>query len=637
MRIPVSPRRFAFGLLALALLILVLGGARPLWAAPIDEAPAMNPAAELSGLSVREILVDFRDDVPDAEIETLGRQLGLSFHLNSPDTEDSKLFVADALPERMPSLIATLSRDPRVESAEPNFYMAGLWNRAEDFPLTELRKLAPTRKKLEPNDPLYKYQWHMQKIGMEEAWAGASGRDVVVAVIDTGVAYEDYGKFIQVEDLKGTRFVKGYNYITRSDHANDDHGHGTHVAGTIAQATNNGVGVTGVAFKASIMPLKVLSGRGFGTIGDIAAAIRFAANHGAKVINMSLGGASGAKALESACRYAHKKGVTIVCAAGNSNSENVGYPAKYPECIAVSATRFDDQLTFYTNRGKRIDIAAPGGDMNVDQNGDGYKDGVLQNTIVIQDPTQQTYSLYQGTSMASPHVAGAAALLVSLGITDPEAVRERLTSTARKDGLPDDLDKGYGGGVLDASKAVYRTGFLDAAARFVLAVGFLLGMLLFSSARPRLTAPLLAGLVFGSCGLFFIPFYVHADVPGMGLLTHAVSDWDLTLGGPAVHANPIFWSALIPLGLAVATFGHRRWQAFTLGLCLGTAGFLLHQVIYTTAPVQGIPTWILGKLWLLLNVPACVFLAYVLAYTPAAAAEAVAAAPRAAEVTAPTR
>ena len=160
--------------------------------------------------------------------------------------------------------------------------------------------------------PEYSKQWNFRNINVEQAWDETKGAGITVAVIDTGVS--------QVPDLKTTKFVKGYDFVNNKDDASDDNGHGTHVAGTIAQSTNNGYGVAGIAYEASIMPLKVLSGSGGGTIADIAESIKFAADNGASVINMSLGGGGASNMLEEAIKYAHSKGVTIIAAAGNEGS-----------------------------------------------------------------------------------------------------------------------------------------------------------------------------------------------------------------------------------------------------------------------------------------------------------------------------
>ena len=162
---------------------------------------------------------------------------------------------------------------------------------------------------------------------MPDAWKLGDGNGVIVAVLDTGVAYEDYKKFHQLPDLKGLTFVEPYDFVANTTHANDDHGHGSHVTGTIAQATNNGIGVAGVALDVKIMPLKVLSASGSGSVAGIADAIRYAADHNAKVINMSLGGAFPSNVLKKAVKYAHDKGVTVICAAGNESRGKVGYPA----------------------------------------------------------------------------------------------------------------------------------------------------------------------------------------------------------------------------------------------------------------------------------------------------------------------
>ena len=198
-----------------------------------------------------------------------------------------------------------------------------------------------------PNDACFKYQWHLRQIGMPAAWKQGNGKGAVVAVIDTGVT--------KVGDLADTKFVPGYNFVANNANADDDHGHGTHVAGTIAESTNNGIGVAGVAYGASIMPLKVLSARGSGSMGGIAQAIRWAADHGANVINMSLGGPFAVSTLASAVKYAHGKGVVVVAAAGNDGRGKVGYPARYPGVIAVGghAGRRGHDLLFELGPGGR--------------------------------------------------------------------------------------------------------------------------------------------------------------------------------------------------------------------------------------------------------------------------------------------
>jgi serine protease len=318
-----------------------------------------------------------------------------------------------------------LQRDPTVAMAEPNYA------RHAEFT---------------PNDTYYQYQWHFPLIQLPLAWDRSTGSGVTVAVIDTGVAYETYDVYVQAPDLAGTTFVTGWDYVNNDAHPNDDSGHGTHVAGTIAQTTNNSLGVAGGAYQAQIMPVKVLNDKGSGYDADVADGIVWATDHGAQVINMSLGGPSAGAVLQAAVEYAYNHGVVVVAAAGNNYCQPVDYPAAYPQVIAVAAVRYDRARAPYSNCGPELDVAAPGGDLNVDQNGDGYPDGILQQTFSAGDYGNFGYWFYQGTSMATPHVAAAAALLISAGYAvTPDAVRAALVNTALDLGTAGfDNDTGWG-------------------------------------------------------------------------------------------------------------------------------------------------------------------------------------------------
>jgi len=315
-----------------------------------------------------------------------------------------------------------------------------------------------------PNDPYFKYQWDLDNpvyggIHTKAAWDTGSGSGVTVAIVDTGIAYENYTnpangkKYYQAPDLASTCFAQGYDYIENDTHPNDDNSHGTHVAGTVAQSTNNGVGVAGVAFSSCLMPVKVLDKNGSGSYAAVAAGIWFAADNGARVINLSLGGSASSQALLDAVAYAYNKGVTIIAAAGNDGVNQVSYPAAYDNyVIAVGATRYDETLSYYSNYGPSLDIVAPGGDTSLDQNGDGYVDGVLQNTF--NPNTKNTgsfgYWFFQGTSMAAPHIAGIAALVIANGnATTPDKVRVALQETAEDKGVTG-RDDVYGYGLVNA-------------------------------------------------------------------------------------------------------------------------------------------------------------------------------------------
>ncbi len=300
-----------------------------------------------------------------------------------------------------------------------------------------------------PNDPYYGYQWHLSTIGMGQAWDVSTGNNVIVAVVDTGVSAINDGY---------SSLLSGYDFVDDDADASDENGHGTHVAGTIAQKTNNRVGVAGMAYDASILPVRVLDADGSGTSADVASGVIWAVDNGAQVINMSLGSNSPMALVEQACAYAAEAGVLVVAAAGNDGyTAHVSYPAAYSSALAVSATDLNGDIAYYSNRGEEIELAAPGGDVTADQDGDGYGDGVLQETF---SGSSTGYYFFQGTSMAAPHVAGLAALLIANGVTELEDLREALTSTAADLGDVG-FDTTYGYGLMDPVPALEWTATED--------------------------------------------------------------------------------------------------------------------------------------------------------------------------------
>ena len=239
----------------------------------------------------------------------------------------------------------------------------------------------------------------------------------------------------------GTRCEGGWNFVDDSAQAYDDQGHGTHVAGTIAQTTNNGVGAAGLAFCASLMPIKVLSKHGFGTVANVAEGIRFAADEGAQVINLSLGGPIKSAILEDAVDHALAHGVVVVAAAGNSG-RSVGWPAAYPGVVAVSATDDTDKIAWFSSRGPEVAIAAPGV-------------GVTQQTVCNGGRDKcEIFGTFNGTSMASPHVAGVAAMIEALGVTRASARSARSSSRPRVRRPKGRSEQLYGAGILDAGGAM---------------------------------------------------------------------------------------------------------------------------------------------------------------------------------------
>lgn len=557
------------------------------------------------GADPDDLIVDLRDDATGAQIAALERDLGLTLTLVSAQSADERFYRAHVDASRADEVLAALARRPEVELAEHDALYA--LSPGEVAPL----EVAPPRGTWAgfPDDPLYARQWNMRQIGMPAAWKLADGEGVIVAVLDTGVAYEDHGRFHQVEDLAGLEFVKPYDFVGNTTHANDDHGHGTHVAGTIAQVTHNGKGVAGIARNVKIMPLKVLAGNGSGSVAGIADAIRYAADNGAKVINMSLGGPFPSRALKKAVAYAHKKGVVVVCAAGNDGRGSVGYPAAYPGAIAVSSTQEDEALAFYSNYGKDIDIAAPGGNTRGGENG-----GVLQNTIVVGNPEKSGYFAFMGTSMASPHVAGVAALVVGEGVTNPDMVEQILKDSARKPAKQKFSTDRYGAGIVDAPAAVLAARSKHGATQSGLAL--LLAAAVAATARRRSLAARIGPGFYGAAalaagGLFFLP-WLSAGLSswwGVESLTRGLPSLDMAVLGPLAHGNPLFMSALLPLGLIAVAGGAPRSRGVLAGVAVGVAAHLLFFAVVPVFDLRYVPGATLDALWLAGNAALCAGLA----------------------------
>ena len=412
--------------------------------------------ANFAAAQTSPLIVDVADKASKAEIAQLQKEIGGRWRPNSVVSSSNHVYqVFLSAAERGKALVA-LKASAKIDAydtehtfqLDPDFLPLHLRQTGKsNTGKTTFRALSAT-----PNDPRYGEQWNFQMVGAEAAWKRSRGTGVVVAVIDTGVSGTASGKGQACRDFGTTAFTAGYDFVNNDADPYDDHGHGTHVAGTIAEATNNSEGVAGLAYGATIMPLKVLSAAGSGTSADIADAIRWAADKGAHVINMSLGSPFPDAVIRNACTYASKKGVVIVAAAGNSGKQGVGYPAAYSECIAVSSVGPSGKLAGYSSWGKQVALAAPGGDIG------GYADrdesaGILQNTNLPVEFGGQGdgYYAFQGTSMASPHVAAAAALVVSQGIKDPAKVRKALTESAVK--VTGGDVKKYGAGILNVDKA----------------------------------------------------------------------------------------------------------------------------------------------------------------------------------------
>lgn len=281
-----------------------------------------------------------------------------------------------------------------------------------------------------PNDLLYQehYQWNFPVIRTEEGWRISKGNEeVVIAVVDTGVDLDH-------PDLK-QRLTKGYNVLEDNDFPDDDNGHGTHVAGIIASETNNSEGVAGLTWYNKIMPVKAVGAEGYGTSFDIAKGIVWAVDHGADVINMSLGNYQSSSLLKEAVNYAYDQNVVLIAAAGNENTSRPSFPASYPQVLSVAAIDNTGKRAPFSNFGDFIDVTAPG-------------------DLIASTYFNQQYASLSGTSMASPHVAGLAGLLLSVNpkLTNKE-VKEIIENTAYDLGmLGKDFD--FGSGLIDVKRAL---------------------------------------------------------------------------------------------------------------------------------------------------------------------------------------
>ncbi len=449
---------------------------RPLAIGLSQDLPEISDQPDYEPLRV---LAKFRDHTPDNVREAIIEQSHAIVLDGWPDADFLVLQLAAGSDPI--AAAAFLSARPEVEYAQPSF------RRHAHFV---------------PNDPLLIHQWNLTALRMERAWDINRGAtpSVVVAVIDSGMAFSTQtlqfeavpfriggrlfpplGRisvpFAAAPDLEGAdRFVAPWDFVWGDGNPVDMDGHGTHVAGTIGQSTDNRLGAAGMAFNVRLMPLKVLAGvwdLAFGKVtrccgandADVAAAISYAAAHGAKIINISVGGALPAPAVEAALRSAVSAGCFVVLSAGNDYLDDnpPSYPAAYANAIdgvvAVGAVSRNLQRAPYSSTGPHVELVAPGGDRSQD----GTNGGIVQQTIDAslaqtydQGPGRliaprfdvMTYDYYQGTSMAAPHVSGFAALLVSQGISSPAAIEAAMKRFARDLG-PAGRDDEFGYGLID--------------------------------------------------------------------------------------------------------------------------------------------------------------------------------------------
>jgi thermitase len=387
-------------IIALAIAILLISS----FPTVVFAAPPDNPAPVSDLSSSQQILVKFRPGTGLPEATQIHRQLGGQVKETISDIGVQVITVSKGQANEK---VKAYRANARVAYAEPDF----------------VAKAAGS-----PDDPLFGYQWGLSKVEAPQAWDVTTGNSSVkIAILDTGVDPDH-------PDL-ANKVISNINF-SNSTTTDDVYGHGTHVAGIAAAITNNGIGVAGLGYSSSIMNVKVLGDDGVGYWSWVAQGIIWAADHGAQIINLSLGGSDTSSTLEDAINYAWNKGVVVIAAAGNNGNSSSFYPAYYPNCIAVAATDANDALAPWSNRGDWVDVAAPG-------------------VSVYSTMTNGGYWYMSGTSMASPHVAGLAALVFTT-VSDTngdgklnDEVRSRIEATCDDIGVT-----GIGHGRIDAARAV---------------------------------------------------------------------------------------------------------------------------------------------------------------------------------------
>ena len=426
------------------------------------------------------VLVKFRDGLPTAaQTSAVTRALGgTAAQLRSGDRYTDFTYVEVPVDTDVRAAAAALAARPEVAYAEPDTFH---------------------HLNLTPTDPAYTRQWHMRAINLERAWdINDGGRDVIVAVIDSGLAMANdvlqfprfFGGRLQIIDVpfarstdivSDGRLVAPYDFVYEDEIPYDMDGHGTHVTGSLAQLANNDESGVGVAFNARLMPLKVCLGEweilfllaedGVSTVppnlqggvcftSEESRAVRYAVDNGARILNMSIGGSTPAQATQAALQYAVSRGAFVAMSAGNEFDDGnpVAYPASYARdlngAMAVGAVGQDLDHAYYSNTGDYVEIAAPGG--NSRQGGSAglvwqqtYRfDGIATNQRAPRFDLL-TDDGFQGTSMASPHVAGLAALLYAQGVRNPAAIESAIRQFAQDRGTSG-RDNEYGYGLIDA-------------------------------------------------------------------------------------------------------------------------------------------------------------------------------------------
>lgn len=485
------------------------------------------------------VVVDFKDNISESEWQSVSQDIGYTIRDNSPNiTDDGKVGIVSVPSNKVKEVLDKLKESSYVEAAEPEFTLQA---------------------SMVPNDPLYPRQWGLKRVGAESAWDKACGRGVVVAVVDTGVTSSDSTNHTPMTDLAKDTVLSGYSFVDDNEDPYDAQGHGSHVSGTIAQHTNNGLGASGLAHCAKILPVKVLSDSGSGSNEDVAEGIRWAADHGADVINLSLGGPGKSSVIELAVAHAISKNVLVVVAAGNDGTDQVGSPGNCKGVVVVSATDDKDKLAHFSTHGPLVSIGAPGV-------------SILQETV---DGRGTDFKEFNGTSMATPHVAAAAAILKSQGVYSQESLKKYLFAGADKKNDPEK----FGAGILNIKKSA--SSFSTDQFLYLICSYLATFIVLKSWLKINVTKGFLVGSFWSGIGL--LPFF--------GMLHLGDSWWSWLLSTPFGGWDRFFdvsWHEFGLTSLPIMTFvlltclyGFKACRKFVGGFALGQASYLLYTMLFS--------------------------------------------------------
>jgi subtilisin family serine protease len=433
--------RRAIWISLLATFLFVL--AAPVWAAVALDSQGRPLYVD------RQMIITLKDGTLPAQLDEVLSEIGARLVKSLPvkNTYLVELVLTRGEEPDVQQAVTRSASSSYVATAIPNYY---------DYPCASALTEAPATR-ARPTDPMWIQQWDMRMINMERAWDITKGiPSVIVAVIDSGVSSshpEFQGRLVFPRDT-----ADGDDDANPSRNPDPDVqegvGHGTHVAGTIAAQGGNGLGIAGICWdNVKIMPIKAMPDDDIGLPHSaIIEGLEWAKNNGAHVVNMSIGGYIYNPAYHNKLIELDNRGIIIVAAAGNSYPMPVGYPAAYPEVMAVGSVGPTEEIAYYSCQGPEIALVAPGGDQRY-----AYADGVLSTVWTLDGG--DAYDHYQGTSMACPHVAGAAAMLLSAGVPAAQ-VKSRLISGARPPNVAAPNPNAYGAGILDVYNSLAASGTL---------------------------------------------------------------------------------------------------------------------------------------------------------------------------------